>query len=133
MSIYTKNILKAVITALKNDATVSGYLGDRVFTHVKQDSAFPYSAIRTISEPYDAKNLSGTETIIRIHVFSQYDGASEVLNITSAIHDVLHEASLAVDGANLVNLRYDGGGDALPEPDGKSWNGFVDFRSVCTN
>ena len=133
MSIYTSNIMKAVIAALKSDSQVSALIGDRVFTHVQQNCAFPYVAIRSFSAPYDTKTEDGTETTLRIHVYSEYEGAAQVLDVLSKVHTALHKQQLTVEGANLVNLRYDGGGDAEPEPDGKRWQGFVDFRSVCTN
>ncbi len=133
MSLFTGKAIGALITAIKADAVCAALVGGRVYTAVPQKPSFPYIVIRTFSQPYDAKGLNGTEVTARIQVLSEYRGAKEVDDVITALHGALHEQSLAVTGANLVNLRYDGGGDALLEPDGKRWQGAVDFRLVLTN
>lgn len=134
MSLHTGKALKAVIAAIKGDAGCSAYLNTRVYTYVPQKPTFPYAVIRTFSLPYDAKGgVIGSEITVRVQILSEYRGAKEVQDIVAAVHAALHEQNIAVTGANLVNLRYDGGGDALLEPDGKRWQGAIDFRLVLTN
>lgn len=133
MSLYTGKALTALISAIKADAACAALVGSRVYTAVPQKPTFPYIVIRTFSLPYDAKGgFTGTEVTARIQVLSEYRGAKEVSDVVTALHGALHEQNIPVTGANLVNLRYDGGGDALLEPDGKRWQGAVDFRLVLT-
>ena len=133
MSLDTQKAVIAVITALKADVTLNALVAGRVYTNVVQNASFPYIAIRTFSIPYDTKDTDGTEVTLRVQAFSEYKGSKEIAEIMSATYNALHKQSITVTGANLVNLRYDGGGDANPEPDGKRWQGFIDFRVILTN
>lgn len=133
MSLYTQKGLEAVVAKIKADAGVTALVSSRVYSSVPQVPTFPYLVVRTVSAPYDGKGLIGSEIVVRISVHSEYDGAKEVGDIVTALHSALHEESLSVSGATFVNLRYDGGGDALREPDGVRWQGAVDFRLVITN
>lgn len=133
MSLNTQKAVVAAITALSADAAFIALVGTRIYTNVQQNASFPYAVIRTFSIPYDTKDTDGTEVTLRVQAFSEYKGSKEISEIMGAAYDVLHNKSITVTGANLVNLRYDGGGDANPEPDGKRWQGFIDFRIILTN
>ena len=64
-----------------------------------------------------------------LNTFSQYRGSKEVKNIMSRIYALLHESSLSVSGASLVNLRFEFS-DVIKENDGLTTHGLQRFRAV---
>lgn len=130
MSLNTLRAIGAIHTALVSDPSFSGVVGNRVYTAVVKNPTFPYCVIRTSSAPYDTKGFNGSEIMVTLQVFSRYNGSKETLEILGHAYNALHDQNITVTGANLVNLRFDNGGDAVPEPDGKTWQGLATYRIV---
>lgn len=116
-------VIKAVITALKADAGVAALVSDRVFTDVKQATAFPYLTVRVSSEPFASGSFSGQVHTVTLQSFSRKQTIEEALAIRKATLDALdrHEEKLTLDEGTLVYCQYSGFSDAFIEDDGKTW------------
>ena len=81
----------------------------------------------TIIHP--TKTLQGNEHTLVIHTFSRYRGSKETKEIMSRVYALLHESSLTVSGASLVNLRFEFS-DIIKENDGLTTHGLQRFRAM---
>ena len=57
----------------------------------------------------------------------RYRGSVEIKNIMSVVYDILHESSLSVSGADLINMRFEFS-DIIKENDGLTTHGVQRFR-----
>lgn len=130
MTIKQFALQEALYTRLNNDSTLTDTNGASVYDEVPEGSSFPYVTIgETTALEYDTKDLTGSEQTVTFHIWSQYRGAKEAKNIMDRLHDLLHNYSLSVSGANLINLRFDFG-DLLRDPDGVTRHGVMRFRAI---
>ena len=127
-----KPLMKAIIAKLKANTSVMGYVATRVYTHVPQNTAFPYIKISISSLPFDSKDTTGMEHEVSIACFSREATPEEASAIRAAVYSVLHrnESGLTLDSGTLFNLNYSGVGFVEQEPDGKTWQGLAQFRAV---
>lgn len=125
-------LLKAVIAALKADATLTGIVSQRIYSQVPQNATFPYVAVRIQSSPYDTKGDLGMEHLVDVSAYSRADTPLEAGNMRSAIYDILNrsESSITLDSGTLVNMIYSSVGTITKEPDGITWQAFSRFRAV---
>ena len=106
MTIKQFALQEALYTRLNNDSTLTSTLGSSVYDEVPEGSSFPYVVLgETTAIEYDTKDVDGSDSTIMFHIWSQYRGAKETKNIMDRLHDLLHDYSLSVTGANLINLR----------------------------
>ena len=130
MTIKQFALQEAIYTRLSNDSTLTDTNGASVYDEVPEGSSYPYVTIgETTALDYSTKDVNGSEQTLTLHVWSQYRGAKESKNIMDRLHDLLHNYSLSVTGANLINLRLEFS-DLLRDPDGITRHGVVRFRAV---
>lgn len=125
-------LIEAVIVTLKGKASVTSLVGDRIYTDVPQNEAFPYIVISVQSEPFAANDFSGQSHTLRIQSFSRKAGAKECLQARKAALDALdrQEGDIAIVGATLVKCEYSGLSDAFIEDDGKTWQGVGELDVI---
>jgi len=102
---------KAVYDALNNDTTLSAIVSG-VYDFVPQGTSYPYAVIKQ-NKVKDWSTIStiGYEVEMEIEVFSKERGNKTVLEISSRIHELLHDTTLALGGGHqLVDIRYNDGG-----------------------
>ena len=130
MTIKQFALQEAIYTRLNNDSTLTSTYGASVYDEVPEGSSFPYVTIgETTALDYSTHDVDGSEQTMTLHVWSQYRGAKETKNILDRLHDLLHNYSLSVTGANLINLRLEFS-DLLRDPDGITRHGVMRFRAV---
>lgn len=122
---------KAVYAALVSDSAVQAELGApaRVYDEAPADAVFPYAVLGEGRASDWTGVDGGFEHDIRLHAFSNYAGRREIKRILGAVYDALHEAPLALDGHDLVNLRFVFA-DAFRRLDGRMVQGVARFRAV---
>lgn len=100
---------KAIFTALKQDAVLTGLLGgDKIFDQVPVKVTFPYVSFgRTSLYDWSTGTESGTEQLFTLHIWSRARGKKEALDIMEACKTCLHDDTLSLDGHHLVNLRLE--------------------------
>jgi hypothetical protein len=123
MSDYVLAVMESIYSALTSASPQ--ITGGRVYDHVPQDVTFPYVAIGTPdSVPDDTRTDSGIRTAFDLHVYSQYRGQEEALQVMSQIYDVFHGVSLSVTG-RTSGLAWVTGQRVLKDPDGLTTHGVV--------
>ena len=104
--------------------------GNNIYDFVPEGTDFPYVKIGDQTMVDDGtKTKQGSDFTLIIHTFSRYRGSVEIKNIMSVVYDILHESSLSVSGASLVNARFEFA-DILVDPDGITKHGVQRFRFV---
>lgn len=129
MSDSTLAIQKAVIAALKADASVSAIVAARVYDAVPTDAAKPYLSFGpTQVLPDIADEYEGSEVTFQIDGWSAGPSSVEAKRIGKAVRAALSGAALVLDDdERLVNIEpiqtnY------LPEPDGITQHAALTFR-----
>jgi|TARA_B100001559_G_scaffold290655_1_gene269821 hypothetical protein len=127
MSDYASALQQTVFNALDQSSTLQNLVTD-VYDFVPEGTAFPYVKIgeQTMVDN-GTKNKKGTDFTIEVHTFSRYRGSVEIKNIMSVVYDILHESSLSVSGADLINMRFEFS-DIIKENDGLTTHGLQRFR-----
>ena len=127
MSDYASALQQTVFNALDQSSTLQNLVTD-VYDFVPERTAFPYVKIgeQTMVDN-GTKNKQGTDFTIEVHTFSRYRGSVEIKNIMSVVYDILHESSLSVSGADLINMRFEFS-DIIKENDGLTTHGVQRFR-----
>ena len=129
MSDHSLALQKTVFDALDGDSTLQSLVTD-VFDFVPETTAFPYVKVgEETAVDNGTKTLQGNDHTLVIHTFSRYRGSKETKEIMSRIYALLHESSLTVSGASLVNLRFEFS-DIIKENDGLTTHGLQRFRAV---
>lgn len=130
MSDHSLELQKSIFDTLSGDSTITSTYGANVYDYIPDNTSFPYVKLgEETSVDNGTKTLQGNEHTLVIHTFSQYRGSKEVKNIMSRIYALLHESSLSVSGASLVNLRFEFS-DIIKENDGLTTHGIQRFRAV---
>ena len=127
MSDYASALQQTFFNALDQSSTLQNLVTD-VYDFVPEGTAFPYVKIgeQTMVDN-GTKNKQGTDFTIEVHTFSRYRGSVEIKNIMSVVYDILHESSLSVSGADLINMRFEFS-DIIKENDGITTHGVQRFR-----
>ena len=127
MSNYASELQQTVFNALDQSSTLQNLVTD-VYDFVPESTAFPYVKIgeQTMVDN-GTKDKKGSDFTIEVHTFSRYRGSVEIKNIMSVVYDILHESSLSVSGASLVNMRFEFS-DIIKENDGLTTHGVQRFR-----
>ena len=132
MALHSFALQQAIFTALDgatiNDADGNAITG--VFDDVPENTAYPYVVIgEETATNIDTKDKDAHEHTLTIHVWSQYRGRKKIKNIMSSVYTTLHNASITVSGASLVNIRHEFE-NTLTEADGITRHGVMRFRVV---
>ena len=127
MSDYASALQQTVFNALDQSSTLQNLVTD-VYDFVPEGTAFPYVKIgeQTMVDN-GTKDKKGSDFTIEVHTFSRYRGSVEIKNIMSVVYDILHESSLSVSGASLINMRFEFS-DIIKENDGLTTHGVQRFR-----
>ena len=127
MSDYASALQQTVFNALDQSSTLQNLVTD-VYDFVPESTALPYVKIgeQTMVDN-GTKDKKGSDFTIEVHTFSRYRGSVEIKNIMSVVYDILHESSLSVSGASLVNMRFEFS-DIIKENDGLTTHGVQRFR-----
>lgn len=135
MTIHSFELQKSVFSAL-NSASITDASGTAitgVFDDVPTNTAYPYVKIgeETLSDN-SSKDKDIFEHTLTIHIWSQYRGNRDIKDIMKQVHDVLHDSSLSVTGASMVNMRQEFH-TTLIEGDGITRHGVMRFRAVVSD
>jgi hypothetical protein len=97
----------AVYGALTADAELKAQVSG-VFDYVPEDQAYPYVVIgESVETPDNRHGAFGRQTVLTLHVWSQYRGYSEALAIGARVMAVLDHQPLTVPGLHHVSTKYE--------------------------
>ena len=121
---------KAIHAALVADAGIDAIIGDRIFDAVPRAATFPYLTLGDArAADWSTGTEAGAEHRVALHVWSRERGKTECWAVLAALQAVLHEATLALDGHALINLRVETA-DVGMDRDGITWHGVARLRAV---
>lgn len=111
-----KEILTATFTALNVNGLTTLLSATGVVNDFPLDPGFPFVRVESPSgERWDTFGKAGKERVVDIHVFSQYRGDLEAIDIQDKIVDLLHYVGHSVSGHALARYQYDGDLDGADE------------------
>lgn len=97
----------AVLQRLKGDATLSGLITG-VYDYLPEETPFPYVMVGEATEvPGNAHDRYGRETVVTLHVWSQYRGYAQALKIGARVTALLDHQPLTITGLDHVVTRYE--------------------------
>lgn len=123
-------LLNAVVARLKADATLTGLVGSRVYTDVKDNPVFPFVRIEIQSADYSTKDNVGMEHTIQVSAFSRKTDPAEAAQIRSAVFNSLNRAENSLSAVPVSNILHNGVSLIFKESDGKTWNSTIQFRAI---
>lgn len=122
---------EAMAAALAADSGMKALVGDPVRLHddVPRNPVYPFLTLGEGGEiDWSVQGFEGVEVRAVATVWSRYAGRKEVKLIVDRIRIVLHDASLAVSGWRLVNLRRES--TEFARGPGGAYRGVARFRAV---
>ncbi len=120
---------KAVYTALGSDATLSAMISG-VFSHVPQDTAFPYIKFdNVVAKDWSTKSSTGIQATLPIYVFSRGRGDKEALNILAEVKRILDDTTLSMTGCAMVSLKFSDS-KVMQMNDGVTWQAVAGFKAM---
>jgi hypothetical protein len=118
---------KVVFTALSGDGALSA-LVTGVYSHVPQDTAFPYIKFSDMGgQDWSTKTSSGIKSQLVLDVFSRGRGSKESLAILKEVKRILNDATLTMSGCTMVSMKFNGS-NAKQLIDGLTWQGSIGFN-----
>lgn len=119
---------KAVYSRLSTDATLVTTLGAAVYDHVPASAAFPYLHIGDdIEVPNDTMGVTGRDTTLTLHTWSQYPGKKQVKEIHNRVDALLDRWKPTVTGWNAVQMLFRSR-ESFMDPDGVTRHGVSYYR-----
>jgi len=128
-------VQKAVTTALKDNSTLTGMLGNGV-NGIRDNVAsakgliFPYLAYTDIqAESLDTTSSQGSIIYITITAFTKTGNKKEASDIMKALHTSLHRSDLIVTGFGYAMSRWDGFSTIMQEDvNADMFSGIIRFK-----
>lgn len=100
-------IQQAIYTLLAGDATLMGRIAG-VHDHVTEGTAFPYVVLGEVVEtPQGAHDRYGSRTVVTLHIWSDYHGWKEALQIKGDLMRLLDHQTLTVAGHDFVRCHHE--------------------------
>lgn len=105
---------------------------DGLYDYIPEDVPYPFIVTGDVIEtPRNRHNGFGWETVVTLHVWSQYRGYAEALRIGARVTALLDHQPLAVPGLNHIATRYEFGQTLTdPEPPGNIRHLVLRYRVV---
>jgi len=125
-------LLKGIITRLLATAGVTNVVGSRVYSNTPQATEYPFVVVSLGSEAYGAKDFSAMSHRVLVKAYSRAPSPKECLTIRGAVATALdrQEANVTVTGFSLVKLELSTLVGYVAEPDGITWQSFIEFHAV---
>jgi hypothetical protein len=131
-----QELVRAIIEALRANATVRSAIGDRVYESILKPTPFPYISIERVSRlPDDADCIDAMEITVQIDVWTRGDtgrgdvGFGQCYRIQEAVRKALHDEDLTLEDNALVLLRFRFD-DAFYAPDRLTVHGPMQFTAL---
>ncbi|MDX3235652.1 DUF3168 domain-containing protein [Streptomyces sp. ME03-5709C] len=97
----------AVYARLTDDPELTDQISG-VYDYVPETAAYPFVVIGEETEIPDNRHRGfGRQTAVTLHVFSQYRGYRQVLQLGSLVTALLDHQPLTIEGLNHVATRFE--------------------------
>lgn len=109
-------VQSAIYAKLTSDSMLMSMVTG-VYDDVPEDVARPYVHLgESIETPDNAHGAFGRETVMTLHVWSEYRGFAEVNSIAYRLQELLDEQPLTITGCRHVATRFEFA-QTLTDPD----------------
>lgn len=128
----SRDLQKAIVSALKASPEVDGLVGDRIYDHVPDNAVFPYvtyGSDQVLADKADCVNGFEVFTQIDVWTGSESVGQPEMKRIAGIVREAIDEQELVLDEHAFVLIEHDNT-QYLDDPDGVSHHAAVTFRSL---
>lgn len=123
------DVQAAIYQKLTGDTSFMNMV-EGVFDDVPDNQKFPYITIGEATEvPFNTFDKIGKEETLTIHIWSQYKGFKEALNILKRMNLVLDGANLDLNDHTLVLMQYEDA-QTIIDSDGKTRHVPVTYRVI---
>lgn len=121
------SIEEAVHTRALADATITGYIGQRLFfVQAEEEAAYPYTVYRVVSDPHDPMAFGETASgQARVQFSTWSEDRYEALNVAYAILDRFNLFGGTMDSMTVYSVRCTGP-VVIKEPGRDSYQSIVD-------
>lgn len=123
-------VIKAMVSAAKSDATLTGRVSNRVYFGRAADETMPYVILYAITPDGPnrcfASDCDFEEVLMQWSAFDLGPGVAEVEQIKSDLDLLFDRKTLSLDTKTFISCERSGGFG--PEWDGTAWNRTVDYR-----
>ena len=107
----------AIYAALAESEALGELVGSRVFDAPPRDADFPYLTVGEWAVvDWSTGTEAGTEHHLTVHAWSRAGGKAESWLLIEQVREALHDRALTLDGATLVNLRFERAAASLAPP-----------------
>lgn len=129
MSDASLEVQKALIAALKADATLAGLVSTRIYDRAPDNEPHPHVSLGPqFSQPAnETVDADGWETVITIDTWSRKPGRVEANRIAKAIFEIVHDQDFTLDTFTTVLQRLESQ-NVIEEPDGITTHLVQRFR-----
>lgn len=101
------NVQAAIHAKLTDDAALRGMVNG-IFDAVPSGTAFPYIKLGEATEsPFNTFDRKGKDNTFTVHIWSDYEGNKQALEILDRVNVLLDYEPLDVPGMGLVYCRYE--------------------------
>ena len=123
----------ALISLLRGDTALTT-LVDSVYDYLPETAVYPFVVVgEAIETPDNAHDRYGRETVVTLHVWSQYRGYAQVLRIGARISQLLDHQPLPVAGMDHIATRFEFAQTLTdPEPPGDIRHLVLRYRIVTS-
>lgn len=132
MTAAASELQKAVFAALNGDVELTALMGGagKVYDHAPAAATFPYITFgRTSIFDWSTGTELGSEHLFTLHVWSKTKGKKEALEIMERAKWRLDDASLPLEGQQLVSMRLEFA-EARYDDDQSVHHGLLRFRAL---
>ncbi|WP_327268812.1 DUF3168 domain-containing protein [Streptomyces sp. NBC_01218] len=121
----------ALIAALRGNADLSALIKG-VYDFTPEDVPYPFVVVgESVETPDNRLRGFGRQTVVTLHVWSQYRGYAEVLRIGARVTALLDHQPLTVPGLDWVATRFEFSQTLTdPEPPGNIRHLVLRYRVV---
>lgn len=122
----------ALITALRADAVVTGFLGARIYDNAADDEPYPHLTLGPAQELDDSVEcIDGAECFQQIDIWTQEGGSQlSAKQICGAVKKALHGADLTLAEPHALVLIEVEDWRVVGDPDEKIAHGIVNVRAL---
>lgn len=122
-------IQRAVFARLSGDVELKNAKA-RIYDHVPENAARPYVVIgEAVDTPDNCHNAYGSQTVITLHVWSDYRGFAQALLIEDRIVALLDHQPLTADG-HTIDAVWHEQTTPLRDPDPRIRHIVLRFRVI---
>ena len=113
-------------------AKLSASLSVGVYTDPPDAAEYPFIVVQSVTaDDVSTAGEDGQLFSVVLHVWSDYDGAKEILDLLGQMYNALHKQQITLT-AHAFGGCYVTGTDTYADPDGKVFHGIMTARIYAT-